>query len=198
MYDEKYYKTNNYENYLNKSSRYEKLALEIVNFCSNIKIYKEDNKVLDYGCAVGFLMDGLLKLPNIKTYGYDISSWALSNVDKKHTILSYEKIFKEKFDFVFALDVLEHMTDEQVSDFLSKIDSNKIFVRIPVAALQGQDFFLEISRSDKTHINCKDKKNWIEYFKKFGFNNHIKLNLNNIYDSDGVFCALFFKESLYE
>ena len=198
MYDENYYKTNNYENYLNKSERYQKLALEITSFCDNIKILKETNTILDYGCAVGFLMDGFSNILNIKTFGFDISPWALSKVNNKHIILNYQDIFKQTFDFVFILDVLEHMSDDQINDLLSKINTNKIFVRIPVASFGKDTFFLEISRADKTHINCKDKPSWINFFKKFGFSNHIKLNLNNIYDSEGVLCALFYKGELYE
>ena len=54
---------------------------------------------------------------------------------------------------------------------MNEINSNIILVRIP-CSLEGQkDFYLEISRADKTHINCKSKNQWIDFFKKIGFKN---------------------------
>jgi ribosomal protein L11 methylase PrmA len=199
IYDEKYYKTNNYENYLNKSERYEKLAIELIEFFDSIKLNFKYKNILDYGCAIGFFLDGLKKNNIEKTYGYDISSWALEQIDKKkHKIISYQEIKENEFEIVFFLDVLEHMTDEQISDILLNLKSKKILVRIPVANKKGEDFFLEVSKKDKTHINCKTKEEWLSFLKKFQFNNYLKINLNNIYDSDGVFCALIFRDSLYE
>ena len=56
--------------------------------CKSLKI-KADNKVLEYGCAHGFLVKALNDF-KIDTYGVDISSYALSKVDseiKKKTSL---------------------------------------------------------------------------------------------------------------
>ena len=42
-YNEDYYKTNNYENYLNKSGRYEKLAIELIKFFDCLKLNFKHN-----------------------------------------------------------------------------------------------------------------------------------------------------------
>lgn len=199
IYNEFYYKTNNYENYLNKSDRYNKLALEIITFLNTIKLSYEDENFFDYGCAVGFFLDGLKKNGIKNTFGYDISEWALQNINKNdHKIISYDEIKINTFEITFFLDVLEHMSDRQIHDIFSKLKSNKILVRIPVGLKDEGDFVLEVSRRDKTHINCKTKNSWLDLFKRYGFKNFIKINLNNIYDSEGVFCALIYKEKLYE
>ena len=71
---------------------------------------------------------------------------------------------------------------------------NVLIVRIPCST-NDKDFHLEISKKDKTHINCKTKKNWIKFLNKLGYSLIGTLNLKQIYDSDGVFCGLFFKNS---
>jgi hypothetical protein len=198
QYDEKYYTTNNYENYLSKRDRYKKLAHELYTFFSLIKIDNKHINVLDYGCALGFFLDGLKDVGIQNTFGYDISEWALSKVNsEKHSLLNYEQLFENKYNFVYFLDVLEHMKDEEIHNVLIKLDTNKIIVRIPVSLNDGENFHLEVSRNDKTHINCKTKEDWIEYFKKYNYKTYILLNLNSIYDSEGVFCAILSKEGLY-
>jgi len=198
-YDEKYYKTNNYENYLSKKERYKKLAYEIYSFLNLIKLDNKNVNILDYGCAVGFFLDGLKEIGIQKTFGYDVSAWALSQIDKNiHNIVSYKQIFENCYDFVYFLDVLEHMDDDEIHNILTKINTNKIIVRIPVALNEGEDYHLQVSRNDKTHINCKTKQMWIKFFQKYKFNTHILLNLNSIYDSEGVLCAILIKEHLYE
>jgi len=192
-YNKEYYTTKNYENYLNKCDRYQKLAIEIFDLFNKICILQEKkSKILDYGCAVGFLLDGIRKIGYDNLYAYDISEWALSRI-KNHKILKYEDIFNNNFDATFMLDVLEHMEEDEIKDLLSKLSSEIIIVRIPVALETGKNFLLEVSRADDTHVNCKTKSEWIKIFKDFGYDRLLKINLNNIYDSDGVFCAIFFK-----
>ena len=196
-YTQQYYKTNNYKDYLLKKDRYLKLAIELNDFFDKINILRDkDSKILDYGCAVGFLLDGIKSIGYIDTNGYDISEWAISQVNKSHNIIDINK--RQKFDIIFFLDVLEHMTDEQIKEVFDKIKSNILVVRIPCCDENEDDFFLEISRMDETHINRKTKKEWVDFFNKNGYKNFIKLNLNNIYDSTGVFCAIFFNNNFYK
>lgn len=196
-YNQQYYQTNNYKDYLFKKDRYSKLAIELNDFFDKINILRDkESKLLDYGCAVGFFLDGISSIGYKNTNGYDISEWAITQVDKKHNIIDINK--EHNFDAVFFLDVLEHMTDEDIKEVFKKIKSNIAVVRIPCRLENENDFFLEISRMDKTHINCKTKKEWIKLFTENGYKNFIKLNLNNIYDSSGVFCAVFFNDNFYE
>ena len=51
-------------------------------------------------------------------------------------------------------------------------------------------------RKKRSEINFKLCQ--VEFFQKYKFNTHILLNLNSIYDSDGVLCAILIKEQLYE
>lgn len=188
-YNENYFNSGNYIGYLERSERYNKLAQEIVELFQSIKFIDNEKSILDYGCATGFLLDGFYNLGLNKTSGYDISEWALSNIDRtKHKIITLAE--KQSFDIGFFLDVLEHISDEDITSALNKISVRKMVVRIP-CSIDGETFLLPQSKRDKTHINCKTKEGWIKFLDGLGYELVFCLNLKQIYDSDGVFCACF-------
>lgn len=188
-YNEDYFNSGNYIGYLERSERYKKLAQEIVELLRSIKFVGGDETILDYGCATGFLLDGLHDLGINNTSGYDISEWALSKVDReKHKIITLEE--KQCFDIGFFLDVLEHMSDEDITDVLNRVSVGKMIVRIP-CSVDGKTFLLPQSKRDKTHINCRTKDGWIKFLDGLGYELVFCVNLKQIYDSDGVFCACF-------
>ena len=190
IYNEEYFKSNNYVNYLSKKERYIRTANEIYNTMSKFSIIDTDTKILDYGCSVGFLINGLEKVGCKSVYGYDISEWASSEAKKNGC-----KILENpsgNYELGIFLDVIEHMTDQEIHELFSKIEVNRILVRIPCAIETNPSMFhLEVSRRDETHINCKTDKEWISFFERLGYQNHFRLNLTTIYDSEGCFCCLF-------
>lgn len=186
-FEESYFNTGNYFNYLERQDRYERLAKDISKLYSDTNLISPRDKILDYGCATGFLMNGLHKQGFCNTYGYDISKWATSKIKPEHKIIELNQ--RQVFDHCFCLDVLEHMTDEDIkSVFTKSFMSSVLTVRIPVS-LDGEKFHLSQSLADKTHINCKRKQGWIELLGSLGYDLLFTLNLSQIYDSDGVFCA---------
>jgi len=190
IYNEEYFKSNNYVNYLSKKERYIRTANEIYNTMSKFSIIDTDTKILDYGCSVGFLINGLEKVGCKSVYGYDISEWASSEAKKNGC-----KILENpsgNYELGIFLDVIEHMTDQEIHELFNKIEVNRILVRIPCAIETNPSMFhLEVSRRDETHINCKTDKEWISFFERLGYQNHFRLNLTTIYDSEGCFCCLF-------
>jgi hypothetical protein len=98
-----------------------------------------------------------------------------------------------KTDIIISLDVFEHMKDEEIYVLFEKLSSYVIICRIPVAEPFSSDFYLEVSRNDSTHINCKTKNQWKNFLKQFGYNKFLHLNLFSIYDSKGVFSFMGFK-----
>jgi len=60
-FDKKYYTTLNYVNYLSRSEKYDKLCEEIIEFLNCFNLLKKESRILDYGCAVGFLLDAFYK-----------------------------------------------------------------------------------------------------------------------------------------
>jgi cyclopropane fatty-acyl-phospholipid synthase-like methyltransferase len=190
QFTEEYFKSNNYLNYLSKKERYIKTADEIYHILSKFSLIDDKTKILDYGCSVGFLMQGLDKAGCQNVFGYDISEWATAQA--KSSGCNILETPEGLFDLGIFLDVLEHMTDQQILDLFEKIKVKNLLVRIPCSIESNpRVFHLEVSRKDETHINCKTDIEWISFFKNLGYKNHFRLNLNTIYDSDGCFCCIF-------
>jgi SAM-dependent methyltransferase len=190
VFEEDYFKSNNYKDYLSKGERYFRTAEELYFTLNKVGILNHHTKILDYGCSVGFLIQGLQRIGCKDVYGYDISDWAIDLARKSGCNIIDKP--EGTYDLVIFLDVLEHMTDEQIYDAFNKIKMGKVLVRIPVAIESNPNqFHLDVSRRDPTHINCKTDVQWIKFFQKLGYQNHLRLNFHTIYDSDGCFCCIF-------
>ena len=204
-YNEEYYKTLNYVDYLSRQDRYTKLATEVTDLLKKLNLIDEFSAIMDYGCATGMLVKALQDLGYGGTFGFDISDWATQQAKKIVQGSSQHIISKSDlvdlvtcyslmpFNIMFCLDVLEHMEDASIRAAFSMFPSDTLIVRIPCSTNEGKSFHLDVSNRDKSHINCKTKEEWIKFFKYFGYNNVFKLNLLTIYDSEGVFCALLTK-----
>ena len=190
VFDEQYYRSNNYVDYLSKRERYVKTAEEIQQVFHKFSVIDPDSTILDYGCSLGFLIKGFEKAGFKNVSGYDISEWAVEQA--KNNGCRMLDHAQGTFDLGIFLDVLEHMTDQQIVNVFAKLKLDKVLVRIPCAvAEQPDEFYLEVSRRDATHINCKTDQDWIAVFKKLGYRNCFRLNMSTIYDSPGCFCCLF-------
>jgi SAM-dependent methyltransferase len=190
VFNEAYYRSNNYVDYLSKRERYVRTAEEIKQVFYKFSVIDQDSTILDYGCSLGFLIKGFEKAGFKNVSGYDISEWAVTQARSNGChILDHAQ---GTFDLGIFLDVLEHMSDQQILDLFDQLRLNKVLVRIPCAvAQQPEQFYLDVSRRDPTHVNCKTDQDWIALFKNLGYHNHFRLNMCTIYDSPGCFCCLF-------
>jgi len=191
LYTKEYFHSINYTNYLERSKKYIKHAKDITYLLESISLIDKNSKILDYGCAVGFLLEGFKELGYNNAHGFDISEWALDQCKEKNLSI-FEDLTTESFDLITALDVFEHMTDSEIKTALEHFSSNQLLVRIP-CSVDGKDFHLDISKLDPTHCNCKTKEEWRSLFKKFGYNNFFNINVSTIYDTPGVACWLCVK-----
>jgi SAM-dependent methyltransferase len=190
VFDEQYYRSNNYVDYLSKRERYVKTAEEIHQVFHKFSVIDPESTILDYGCSLGFLIKGFEKAGFKNVFGYDVSDWAVEQARNNGCRILDQAC--GTFDLGIFLDVLEHMTDQQISDLFSQLKLDKVLVRIPCAVAEHPDeFYLEVSRRDITHINCKTDQDWIAVFKSLGYRNCFRLNMSTIYDSPGCFCCLF-------
>ncbi len=190
QFNKEYFTSINYSDYLSRQIRYEKCAKELVLYLANKINLTTSWEILDYGCAVGFLVNGFRKL-GYSCDGYDISTWAKREAKKRG--VEYVNPNKHS-DLVIFLDVLEHMTDEDIRGIFNKMHAGYVLVRIPCSTNGGKSFHLDVSNKDKTHINCKTKYQWLDLFKSMGYSTWFALDLYTIYDSDGVMCKVFKKD----
>lgn len=185
-YDSDYFNSVNYTDYLYRGDRYVKLANEVMGLVDNLELPKD--RVLDFGCAVGHLLGGLKEhVPYL--YGTDISEWARDQATAKGLPVAATPYFDMEHDIVFSLDVFEHMPLEELQDFMENIDTKAIVFRVPVTAVSGGDYVLEVSRRDPTHNIRWTKEEWRKFFVYFGFD-CLNLNLHTIYNSDGVYSGI--------
>jgi 2-polyprenyl-3-methyl-5-hydroxy-6-metoxy-1,4-benzoquinol methylase len=189
MYDKEYYESNNYTNYLAREDRYLRLANEIIEYLSKMNLVK--SPVLDFGCAVGFLLKAFEK-HNLDCYGVDVSDWALTKAKESGLNVSKEVLWEKQHALVTALDVLEHMSEDDLRYFMANINTNAMVFRMPIVANEGEDYVLEVSRVDPTHNIRWTKQQWEQFFNQYGYVT-VDLNLNTIYNSDGVYAGVAIK-----
>lgn len=191
-YNADYYKSSNYADYMERADRYKKTAYEMSNLLKQLSLATNDSCLLDYGCAVGFLMEGFKEVGHKNVIGFEVSEWAANEARKRGNSVTTDRgrLFGKDIDVMVALDVFEHMTDEEVVNAINTALPRALVVRIPVSTDGGKTFHLAVSRADKTHINCKTSDQWIEFFTSIGFKTFLRLNLYTVYDTPGVLCLL--------
>jgi hypothetical protein len=191
FFNEEYYHSINYSDYTFREAKYLKTAQDLVNTFN----LTPSDKILDYGCAVGFLMNGFKKLNINDTYGFDISDWAINeSLNKGFTVTKDENVLDGNgYKLTTVLDVFEHMFDDQVDNVLNKLDTELLVVRIPVKLDGEDDFHLSVSKNDKSHVNCKTKEEWITKIENHNFKYETEITTESIYNAPGVFCGYFKK-----
>lgn len=185
-YGPDYFKSANYADYLERGDRYKRTACELVELLRKIGQLDDKSRIIDYGCAVGLLMDGLKEAGCSRVIGIDVSEWARNEAERRGHLV-YRK-FKVRTDILIALDVFEHMTDSEIGDVFWANAPQTFVARIPVST-DGKEFHLAVSRADPTHINCKTKEQWETMFRALGYLT-TRLHLFSVYDSPGVACLL--------
>jgi hypothetical protein len=168
-FDEEYYKDgirsgrSLYENY----RWLPQVSLPMANAIKEIYGYKI---VLDYGCAMGFLVHAL-KLLNVIAYGYDTSDYAIDNCKpevKEHLFKRKEDIPKN-VNLVIVKDVFEHIPYDQIDDeirWISSICSDMMCI-VPF----GSDGKYRIHEYtfDRSHLIKEDEEWWSKKFIANGF-----------------------------
>jgi len=188
-----YFQSGSYAHYAERKPRYLRMAREIESCLRLHKLINCNSTLLDFGCGFGFLATGLADM------GYSVSGYEVSREARKQAEINDVHMIDfahQDFDFVIALDVLEHMRDAEISRSFSVFRSGYALVRIPCARPNEKEFFLEVSRTDPTHINCKDKSGWFKMFRRLGFQFFTALDLCTIYDEIGVLAGIFSRDPL--
>jgi 2-polyprenyl-3-methyl-5-hydroxy-6-metoxy-1,4-benzoquinol methylase len=189
-YGEEYYKTLNYSDYSSRQDRYLKLAEETVHLLKQLNLIN-DKPILDFGCATGFLVKGLLN-ERLDAYGYDISEWAISEAVNIVGKRASNQLIDKDYGIVYFLDVLEHINQKELEKIFSTMSFDSFIFRIPVTSTIGGKYILDISEKDSTHIVRWPKNKWKEFFTWHGYT-ILHINLSTIYDSTGVFCGIGIK-----
>jgi len=132
-----------------------------------------DNRILDFGCAKGYLVRAL-RLLDINAYGCDASEYAIANADPNvktfcKLMPSPEIPFPFFFDCIITKDVLEHIPEQQLDRFLSHSThrADRSFHVVPLGGADG--YVVPAYNKDPTHVICKPKSWWIDKFALHGW-----------------------------
>lgn len=201
LFDKDYFVDSDISNY--KDYRLKKFHEQAVDLFDYLNLKDGKNKsILDYGCATGGLLYELKTLGCENVMGMDVSDWALDYgrtfFGLKYELKEYGDLnYVDDFDYIFAFDVLEHMYNGILDSTINKLRyklKDTMLVRVPVSLKEGDDYHLEVSRNDKTHIQIHSRDWWIDKLQKAGLTFVEDLSLRTIYSSDGVFAGNFRKE----
>ncbi len=120
-------------------------------------------KVLDAGCALGFLVEAL-RDRGIEAWGVDVSPWAISQVPEAIepycSVSSLSDEITGHFDLITLIEVIEHMPASSAGSVISNISRHcdaVLFSSTP-------DGFEE-----PTHINVRTPDYWASLFAANGF-----------------------------
>lgn len=136
----------------------------------NIVTGLQPDSVLDAGCAMGFLVEGL-RSRGVEAFGVDISEYAIRNVYPE--IRSYCWVgsildpFPRRYDLIVSIEVLEHLPSQQaelaVRNFCRYSD-RVLFSSTP------------LDYKEPTHLNVQPVEYWAELFAKEGFFRDVDFN----------------------
>lgn len=195
MFDERYYKTGNYENYLQR--KFESLCSDLIDELS----INKSSKILDFGCGYGGLIREFVVRGYKNIIGTDISIWIIKYGKEKYPEIDAKLhyynlcLLEEQYSYIIFLDVLEHIEEYLLCDILDLLrnnNKNSTFVaRIPISDKEGGAFFLDVSNNDKTHINCHCREWWIDFLSSHGVSFVKDLQKKSIYSSEGVLSGIW-------
>ncbi len=120
-------------------------------------------RVLDAGCAMGFLVESLWGR-GIETWGIDISAYAISkvrgDVEPYCRVGSLAEPISGTYDLVTCIEVLEHIPASQLADVIanfSAVTDTVLFSSTP------SDF------NEPTHVSVRPPLFWLRLFAEHGF-----------------------------
>ena len=193
-FGESYYATANYSHYLSKGERYWHLARDLSELFEKLSVWGGVDRLLDFGCGPGFLVQGFQRLGK-KATGCDISDWSVRYGGETLGIpflrLPEQIDWRTRWSMVTALDVFEHMTDDELAALFARLHTELLVVRIPLAERDGGRFVLPVSEADPTHVNRKTAASWDHLLRGHGFEPWLRLNLSTIWESSGVMSRVY-------
>lgn len=132
----------------------------------------EEDKILDFGCAKGYLVKAF-RLLHREAFGFDISSYALSSApDEVKAYISNE--ITAKYNWIIAKDVFEHISYEDIGKWLKELSlkTEHMFVIVPLGyegKQKEKKYIIPAYELDSTHVIREDLLWWSNLFEKNGF-----------------------------
>ena len=158
--------------------RYDGRYEGVVQKACNRYSLEKDAKILELGCAKGYVLFEFFKKNYSNIEGIDISNYAINNSPKairrclKQGSLLDMKLPEKYYDFIFPKEVLPHLDIAALERVIpkilrsAKVKQNILFiVQVAETPLEKE----KILSWDPTHKTVKSSHWWQEFFSNFGF-----------------------------
>jgi SAM-dependent methyltransferase len=123
----------------------------------------QPKNVLDVGCALGFLVEGL-RQRGVDAVGVDISEYAIDNVHPDVQpycwLGSVTDPLPQKFDLIVSIEVLEHLSPRDAEKAVENFCRFSDYVIISTTPTHY---------GEVTHFNVQPPEYWAELFAREGF-----------------------------
>jgi len=137
----------------------------------------DNDKVLDVGCAKGFMMhDFKLHMPNLQIKGVDLSEYAIENaIDTMKPFIQVANakelpFEKNEFDLVLGINVIHNLPREECKQALQEIQRvTKKHAFVMVDAWHTEEEKIRLQNwvlTAKTYMHVND---WIHFFGEAGY-----------------------------
>jgi len=136
----------------------------IVKIKEIIKITKSDS-LIDFGCGKGFLYNNKFKIGEEEFINLS-DFWNVEDIYLYDPgVEKYSTYPNKKYDGVICTDVIEHIPENDVIQFIDKLFnlSNK-FIFFVIATIPASKYFDD---GKNIHLCLKTKKDWNEIFLNF-------------------------------
>jgi cyclopropane fatty-acyl-phospholipid synthase-like methyltransferase len=162
-----------YQNY----SWMPELTLKMAHYMVMLLPMADEETVLDYGCAKGFLVKALRTL-DIDADGVDVSPDALGPVAPEvrpycHLVghSGDPDVFRRDYDWMVSKDVFEHMTESELDLLLANARQRikRIFAVVPLGRPDGSGFVIPEYDRDATHVTVRPADWWKQIFARNGW-----------------------------
>ena len=123
------------------------------------------NSLLDFGCGKAFLYKNKFKIGD-KEYTNLSDFWNLKNIYLYDPGLEeYSDYPKGKYDGIICTDVVEHIPEDDVLNFIDELFklSNK-FIFVVIATMPASKYFDD---GKNIHLALKDQEEWKKIFLEF-------------------------------
>ena len=151
---------------------------EVVKDLSNYYNLNNESKILDVGCAKGFMLYDFYKLnPNLDLHGIDISKYAIDNsvpeIKNKLQVANATKLPYEDnfFDLVIAINTIHNLDKDECEIALKEISRvSKKNAFITVDAFNNEDEKKRMYAWNLTAKTIMPIKDWKKFFSDSKYN----------------------------
>ena len=155
----------------------EKYWFRVVEDIINFYKLDDNSKILDIGCAKGFMLYEFKKiLPNASLTGIDISEYAIKN--SKEEVKRYLQVGNAKklnfadntFDLVIAINTIHNLEEKECGDAIKEIQRVSKKHSYVVLDAYSNDIEKESMYDwNLTGKTIKHTEDWIKFFKENGY-----------------------------